>query len=44
MTYEKPAIVEVGSALKAVQGVKKSSNHPDAGGDIATSGAYEVDE
>ncbi len=44
MTYEKPTIVEVDSAINVVMGVKKTSTHPDAAGDIATASAYEADE
>ncbi len=45
MKYEAPKVERLCLAIEAVRGsMKKTSNHPDSAGDLATSPAYEADE
>lgn len=45
MKYETPKLEPLCIAVEAVRGsMKKTSNHPDSAGDLATSAAYEADE
>lgn len=43
MTYQKPAIVQVDSALLVIQGLMKGSGQPDSNHQPSTN-AYESDE